>query len=206
MATGGGASSVSTSLTHAFILPSFRDAQLVPIDNRQRVSLRVAGWAMCSAAAVVLVGGGLASWVAIGAGAEPLPVWGQAAWWVATSVFALLLWVGCGRAQPTVRRFVITSIATGVAYVVLGSALLTIDPIGAADPSDSGSGWGNAIEGVVVFAIWVYGNGVVALVAPLVIGLLPVFRPALVGRPATWSGHSYTSADDDAAAEDFNIY
>lgn len=95
--------------------------------------------------------------------------------------------------------------AAAVTYVVLGSALLTVDSIGAVDPDGAGSGWGSAVEGAAVLAIVIYGNGAVAVAAPLALGLLRLFRPALFGQPARWSHRPYTSADEDAAAEDFNI-
>jgi hypothetical protein len=42
-------------------------------------------------------------------------------------------------------------------------------------------------------------------VAPLALGLLPTFRPSLLGEPARWSDAIATLADEDAAAEDSDI-
>ena len=169
-------------------------------------SRRAAGWAACSAIAVVLVGGGAASLISIAAGSDPFPVWGQVSWWTAAVVLTLVAGLGCGWRRPAVQGFVFTSIGAAVAYVVAGSALVTLDPIVTADPSVAGSGWGSAMEGAAVFALGIYGNGAVAVVAPLALGLLHPFRPALLGRPARWSNRMYPPSDEDAAAEDFNIY
>lgn len=184
----------------------FRDAWPVSEVSGRIFSRRGAWWAACGAVAVVVVGGGAASLISIVAGSDPFPVLGQVSWWTAAVVFLLVAGLGCGWGRPTVRRFVFTSIGAAAAYVVAGSALVTLDAIGTADPRVAGSGWGSAMEGAAVFALGVYGNGVVAVVAPLALGLLHPFRAAVVGQPATWSNRPFTPHDDDAAAEDFNIF
>lgn len=172
--------------------------------RRVRWSRGAVSWAACSALVVVAIGGGVSSLVSMAAGSEAFPVWREPSWWTAAGVFLLVLCLGFGWARPTVRRFLVTSIGAAVLYLLVGSALLTVDSVGTEDPNVAGSGWGSAMQAVAVFALRIYGNGAVAFVAPLALGLLPAFRGELFGQPARWSNAASTQADEDAAAEDFS--
>jgi hypothetical protein len=173
--------------------------------------LRVATWAVCSAAAAVVSEiAANALWVALWGRSVPqrggLSLWPEPAWWTAAAVYGVLLAALAASRRPTVRRFLLACVAAAVVYVVTGSALSTLDFLGTADPDVAGSGWADAVVGVALVRTLLWGNTWVALLAPGLLGFVPVFRRAVVGVPLMWSNRPYTAADDDAAAEDFGIY
>lgn len=126
-------------------------------------------------------------------------------WWVADGLAGgVLSLIGLSKA-PSVRRLLIAGVASFLVYVVVGSALTSIDAIGSYDTNVAGSGWGEAFYWSVLMSIVLAGNGWAAFIAPVALDLLP-FRRWLVGAPVVWVVHRYGPADDDAAAEDFGIY
>jgi hypothetical protein len=168
--------------------------------------LRVVVWAGCSAAAVLvseLVVNALWTvlWGVREVSVEAVPLWPEPEWWAAALVYGGLLVALAATRRPTVRRLLLASVAAAVVYVAVGSVLSVLDDVGF-----DLAGWGEAVMWGFVVKAFLLGTFWIALLAPVLLGVLPMFRRSLVGRPVMWTNPRYTAADDDAAAEDFGIY
>ncbi|GAA4755253.1 hypothetical protein GCM10025783_30540 [Amnibacterium soli] len=133
-------------------------------------------------------------------------MWSSWGWWVAAAVYAIALAAGLPRRDVSARRFLLTTVNAAVLYLAAGSLLTTLDAVGTEDLRVAGSGWVEAAEGTAVYAVLIYGNGLIAFVVPLLLGLVRPLRSATIGQPARWTAPRYSAADDDAAAEDSGIY
>lgn len=168
--------------------------------SRTRPAPAALQWAVAGAAASVLVGGGAAALIESAAlhRVVPGPVWSEWGWWAAAGLQLAVLVVGVLTGEPGGRRFLLTAITAGAAHLAGGSLLVTAR----SDPGD----WAQAAGTIAVYSIWIFGNAPVAVVAPLLLGLLRRFRPVTIGVPARWAPPAFTGADADAAAEDFGIF
>jgi hypothetical protein len=155
---------------------------------------RVVVWALASWA--VLVGaGGLVTLLVTG---SAVMLWLEPAWWAASLVYLVVLLGPVVRMRAEVAHSVLAALVAAVLYVAAGSLLSSFGSLGPASPALPGSEWGPTLAWISLVPSWSWGKGVVAIAAPLLLALLPWFRPALLGAHPVWSQRGQRAA----AAED----
>jgi hypothetical protein len=122
----------------------------------------------------------------------------RASWWVGLGVYMATILV-----LALMRR----SFLRVLFFVLVGSLLMVlVQLVLDAEQYGNSSDMLHAAEGWFVFAAFVWGSPFVSVALPLALSFLGPFRAALYGSPIVWQISKYDSSDEDAAAEDFEIY
>lgn len=162
--------------------------------------MRALAWAICSAAVAAVLGGAIVALTGLlrmGLRGQDLFVfWTSGSWWLACAGQLVVLVLSTLTRRPTIRRYLLGSLLGFTAFVLVGGALLLQPDAPTSAGVEAALEWGAAVSLLFV------GNGWPALLAPLVLGLLPPFRAALLGAPPRWSNRAVRPEDEDAAVED----
>lgn len=130
------------------------------------------------------------------------PVWGTVGWRMALVAYAVVLACKGLVERQGVRCFLVHCVVAASVYIGLGSLLSMSD----LNSIDAAAHLGNDSVSTGVPVVVVFGDGVLALLAAVGVGLLAGLRTSTVGSPAQWASGRYDLADEDVAAEDFGIY